>query len=115
MPVWAVWRHDALWFSSANGSRKARNLANEARCMLSTDDPFEPVVVSGSARRVSDPAALEGMLAAENAKYETEYGGETVDPLLNTVFELRPEWVFALDSRDFVGSPTRFRFPRDVA
>ena len=29
MPVWAVWHDDSLWFSSANGSRKARNLAAE--------------------------------------------------------------------------------------
>jgi hypothetical protein len=30
------------------------------------------------------------------------------------VLRLRPEWVFALDSRDFTGSPTRFTFPSDT-
>jgi hypothetical protein len=110
MPVWAVWQDDELWFSSANGSRKARNIASDSRCMLSTDDPLEPVVVSGRARRISDRAALERMLAAENAKYGTDYGDEMVDPQLNSVYELKPEWVFALDTTDFVGSPTRFTF-----
>jgi hypothetical protein len=50
------------------------------------------------------------MLAVENTKYGTDYGEEIVDPEFNSVFELRPEWVFALDTTDFVGSPTRFIF-----
>jgi hypothetical protein len=33
-----------------------------------------------------------------------------VDPASNSVFSLQPEWVFALDSSDFTGSPTRFTF-----
>ena len=110
MPVWAVWQEGGLWFSSANGSRKARNLAGESRCTLSTDDPLEPVVVAGRAGRIRDRAALEWMLAAENAKYGTDYGMEMLDPALNSAFVLRPEWAFALDTKDFVGSPTRFTF-----
>jgi PPOX class probable F420-dependent enzyme len=113
MPVWAVWHTGALWFSSSNGSRKARNLAGQPRCSLATDDPLEPVVVQGRAERVTDPAALAAMLAAENAKYGTSYGPDMVDPASNSVLRLRPEWVFALDSRDFTGSPTRFTFPSD--
>ena len=113
MPVWAVWKAGTLWFSSSNGSRKARNLAGEPRCSLSTDDPREPVVVHGRTVRVTDPDALAAMLAAENAKYGTSYGMDTVDPAVNSVFSLRPEWVFALDSRDFTGSPTRFTFRGD--
>jgi len=48
------------------------------------------------------------MLTAENAKYGTGYGIEMVDPASNSVFALDPDWVFALDSSDFTGSPTRF-------
>jgi hypothetical protein len=55
------------------------------------------------------------MLGAENAKYETDYGMDMVDPALNSVFSLRPEWVFALDSSDFTGSPTRFAFGPEAA
>ena len=68
------------------------------------------MVVHGRARRITDRDALAAMLAAENAKYQTSYGPEMVDPALNSVFALRPEWVFALDSSDFTGSPTRFTF-----
>jgi len=31
------------------------------------------------------------------------------------VFALRPAWVFALDSADFTGTPTRFIFAQDRA
>lgn len=111
MPVWAVWHADALWFSSSNGSRKARNLAADSRCSLSTDNPLEPVVVHGRARRVTAAEELSAMLAAENVKYGTSYGPDMVDPAVNSVFALQPEWAFALDSSDFAGSPTRYTFP----
>lgn len=110
MPVWAVWRDGTLWFSSSNGSRKARNLGAEPQCTLSTEDPREPVVVRGRARRITDWDALRAFLECENTKYGTEYGTQMVDPASNSVFALVPEWVFALDSRDFTGSPTRFVF-----
>ena len=111
MPVWAVWHEGRLWFSSSNGSRKARNLGAEPRCTVSTEDPREPVVVQGHARRITDPDALAAMLKSENAKYGTAYGTDMVDPASNSVFALVPEWVFGLDSADFAGSPTRFVFP----
>jgi len=110
MPVWAVWHTGRLWFSSANGSRKARNLGASARCTVSTDNPQEPVVVHGLAERIASEEDLAAMLAAENAKYRTSYGPEMVDPALNSVYALRLEWVFALDGSDFAGSPTRFTF-----
>jgi hypothetical protein len=115
MPVWAVWLSGRLWFSSANGSRKARNLTADARCTLSTGNPQEPVVAHGVAERITSPEALAAMLAAENAKYQTSYGPELVDPALNSVYALRLDWVFALDASDFAGSPTRFTFGRAAA
>lgn len=111
MPVWGLWLSGQLWFSSSNGSRKARNLGAHSWCSLSTDNPLEPVVIEGHAQRVTATEALEAMLAAENEKYGTSYGMEMVDPQSNSVFAVRPERVFALDSTDFTGSPTRFDFP----
>jgi nitroimidazol reductase NimA-like FMN-containing flavoprotein (pyridoxamine 5'-phosphate oxidase superfamily) len=115
MPVWAVWHADRLWFSSASGSRKARNLGAGGPVSLSTDNPQEPVVAHGLAERVTDAEALAAMLAAENAKYRTDYGAEMVDPARNSVYALRMDWVFALDASDFAGSPTRFTFGRATA
>src|SRR5687767_2835628 len=47
MPVWGAWLDDAVWFSSSPASRRARNLEHDARCVVTTDDALEPVVVEG--------------------------------------------------------------------
>ncbi len=108
MPVWAVWMAGALWFSSSNDSRKARNLRADGRCSLATDTAAEPVVVQGIAEVVSDLGQLRNLLAAENAKYGTDYSMDMLDPAMNTCFMVRPVKVFGLDTGDFTGSPTRW-------
>ena len=112
MPVWAIWHDGALWFSSSLRSRKARNLAIDARCVLTTEDTVNPVVVEGSAERLVERADLELFLSIMNAKYETSYGFEMVDPQTNGSYRMRPRWVFALQSDDFTGTPTRWTFAR---
>jgi pyridoxamine 5'-phosphate oxidase-like protein len=110
MPVWAIWHEAMLWFSSGLRSRKARNLAQDARCVLTTEDAANPVVVEGSAERLTDRADLEHFLAIMNAKYATGYGFEMVDPEKNGSYRLRPTWAFALQSAQFERTPTRWTF-----
>ncbi len=69
MPVWGVWLHGRVWFSSGMQSRKARNLTQDPRCTLTTDDARDPVVVDGVATQVTDAAGIEAFVAAVNAKY----------------------------------------------
>jgi hypothetical protein len=38
MPVWGVWLRDCFYFSTGPRSRKARNLSQNARCSVSTED-----------------------------------------------------------------------------
>ena len=113
MPVWAVWHQRLLWFSSSKGSRKARNLAADPRCVLTTTDSDNPVVVEGVAELLVHRADLDDFLAVMNAKYATSYGFEMVDPAVNCSFRMRPRWAFGLESADFTGSPTRWSFLRD--
>jgi PPOX class probable F420-dependent enzyme len=110
MPVWAVWHERRLLFSSSKQSRKARNLANDPRCSLSTEDPNNPVVVEGVAELVTQHDDLAAFLAAENKKYATSYGMDMVDPATNCCYRLRPTWIFGLRADDFTGSPTRWQF-----
>jgi PPOX class probable F420-dependent enzyme len=110
MPVWAVWDGGALWFSSSLGSRKARNLSGEPHCSIATDSAWEPVVLEGVARVVTDADALARFIALENEKYGTDYGVEFLDPAVNATFRVAPSWVFALTEEDFTGSPTRWSF-----
>src|SRR4051812_30374502 len=76
MPVWAVWLGARLWFSSGLRSRKARNLAADPRCTLTTDDARDPVVVEGTAERITDARRIAAFVDAVNAKYD---GGMTVE------------------------------------
>ena len=108
MPVWGLWHRASFWFSSSRGSRKARNLAADPRCVVTTEDPSEPVVVEGTAELVRDAEELATLLALENAKYQTDYGIEMLDPAVNSAFRVRPAWAFGLRADDFTGSPTRW-------
>ena len=108
MPVWGLWHEGAFWFSSSNGSRKARNLAADPRCVVTTEDAADPVVLEGTAELVSEPEALATMLALENAKYDTNYTIDLLDPDVNAVYRVRPRWAFGLRHGDFTGSPTRW-------
>ena len=110
-PVWGVWLDDRLWFSSGLRSRKARNLAVEPRCTLTTDDAADPVVLEGVAERMTDRAAIVPFLDAVNAKYDADLTADFLDPDVNGSYAVRPSTVIALTDGDFQGSPTRWTFP----
>ncbi|MEV0072098.1 MULTISPECIES: pyridoxamine 5'-phosphate oxidase family protein [unclassified Amycolatopsis] len=110
MPVWAVWTGEVLWFSSSLRSVKARNVAAGSAVSVATEDPEEPVVVSGPAELVADAKEIREFLDAMNAKYETAYGIDFLDPAVNASVRVRPETVFALREKDFTTSPTRWEF-----
>jgi hypothetical protein len=110
MPVWGVWLNDALWFSSSRASRKARNLAANPNCAITTDNPYEPVVVEGTAEPVQDLAAIAAFVAETNAKYRTDYPVDFFASTSNVCFQVRPAWAFGLLESDFTGSPTRWVF-----
>jgi PPOX class probable F420-dependent enzyme len=108
MPVWGVWDGDAVWFSSSGRSRKARNLAADPRCVVTTEDANEPVVVEGTAALVAERAATERIAEAMEAKYGS---GITADFLAaNALVRVEPRWAFGIAHDDFTGSPTRWAF-----
>jgi hypothetical protein len=110
MPVWGVWWRDTLWFSSGLLSRKARNLAHDSRCAVTTDDARNPVIVNGTAERVTDHDTIAGFNDAVNAKYGTSYSVDFYDPSVNGVYRVAPESAFGVAEDDFTGSPTRWTF-----
>ena len=111
MPVWGVWWEDALWFSCGLRSRKARNLERDQRCVCTTDDARNPVVVDGTVARVTTPDVIARFNDTVNAKYDTDYSVDFYDPTVNGVFRTEPVWAFGVAEDDFTGSPTRWDFP----
>jgi hypothetical protein len=73
-PLIAVWLDDVLYFCTGASERKARNLAHNAHCILTTGcntlGEGLDLVVEGDARRVTDEAILGRVAEA----YESKYG-----------------------------------------
>jgi PPOX class probable F420-dependent enzyme len=110
MPVEGSWHDESLWFTSGVRTRKARNLRADPRCVVTTDNPVEPVVVEGVAEVVRDPGTILELVARMNHKYSSELTLEFLNPEVNATFRVRPHWVFSLNDKEFTGSPTRWVF-----
>lgn len=108
MPVWGVWLDGRLWLSTSPGSRKAVNLRANPAVAITTGDASEPVVMEGTATVVVDPARVEAFAEAMDAKYETDQGTDFY--AANVTVAVAPATVFALDTDDFTGTPTRWTF-----
>ena len=105
MPVWGVWLNGRYFFSTARTSRKASNLADNASCVVCTEQATEAVVVEGEAEVVSDHAVLRPVWEAYNAKYSWNLTGESM-------FAVSPRTAFAFIEKpqEFEASATRWRF-----
>jgi PPOX class probable F420-dependent enzyme len=117
MPVWGAWFDDRLWFSTDQVSRKARNLRTDARCVVTTDNPLEPVVLDGMAELITDRAQVVALTEVLRVKYSAEWLEEvyTVDFFDANLggggtYRVTPTSVFALKQSEFTTSPTRWRF-----
>lgn len=79
-PVIAAWHDGVLYFSTGSREQKARNLAHDAHCALTTGGNALAegldLVVEGRAEQVTDPAALEEVITA----YEAKYGPHVTEP-----------------------------------
>ena len=88
-PLLAVWGDGALYFCTGPDERKARNLAQNAHCILTPgrnalNEAGLDLVVEGDAVRVTDEARLQHIADL----YETKYG---------------PGWHFDVDNGAFHG------------
>lgn len=76
-PLIAVWYGDAIWFTTGPKERKAKNLGNNASCILTTGrselvEGGLDVVLEGAAEQVTEGAELQPIAEAFAAKYGTE-------------------------------------------
>ena len=119
-PLIAVWLDGALYFCTGADEQKARNLARNPFCTLTTGcntmDEGLDIVVEGEAVNVRDHPALQRIADAYVAKYGSdwlfevrngafEHGGGTA-----LVFEVAPVKAFGFAKGTF--GQTRWRFQR---
>ena len=107
MPVWGVWLDDCFYFSTGGESRKARNLAANAHCVVSVEAADGAVIVEGTAAEVQPETLSQTVFAAYQAKYDWE-----LDPALGPIFIVQPSVVLGFSSipGEFIGSATRWTF-----
>jgi len=123
-PLLGVWLDGALYFSTGPDERKAKNLAHNAHCVLTTgrntlDDGID-LVVEGEAAKVSDKAEF-GRVADT---YESKYGAHFMAPEGTwfglgdairsgdvLVYRVAPSTAFGF-GKGTQFSQTRWRFPR---
>ena len=111
MVVWGIWWEGAFWFSTGPKTRKAKNIAAQAHCVLGTEKADEAVIVEGSATQIIDRSAWKRMADT----YDRKYGGKLM-PLLESsggsVFRIEPKVAFGQDehAENFVEAATRWTF-----
>lgn len=72
-PLIAAWHDGALYFSTGPAEQKAKNLAHDPHCALTTGQNALTegldIIVEGTAEPVTDAAVREEVIAAHEAKY----------------------------------------------
>lgn len=122
-PVIGAWHDGVLYFSTGAGEQKARNLAHDGHCALTTGrnslTEGLDLVVEGRAEPVSDPAVLDEVIAAYEAKYGPHitspegsfHGiGEAFRKEDAVVFAVAPATAYGFGRNDGVYTHTRWAF-----
>jgi hypothetical protein len=111
MVVWGLWQHGCFLFSTGSKSRKARNLAENRRCLVCTELAHEAVIVEGISE-IAEVSARRKFLPEYERKYKFDMKGMEQDilALKEPVFAVHPLVVFGLWEEDFVGKSTRWKF-----
>ncbi|WP_431964849.1 pyridoxamine 5'-phosphate oxidase family protein [Nocardia sp. bgisy134] len=118
-PLHAVWHDGGLYFCTGATEQKAKNLAAEPRCTLTTGtddaDSGLDVVLEGRAARVTDESTLLRLAQLWKERLDWDFGvrdggfdnGEGTTAL---VFGVAPDKVLAFGKGESF-SQTRYRFP----
>ncbi|MFB6808025.1 pyridoxamine 5'-phosphate oxidase family protein [Streptomyces sp. NPDC056387] len=122
-PVIAAWHDGAVYFSTGAQEQKAKNLAHHGHCALTTGGNSLTegldLVVEGTAEQVTDPAVLEQVIAAYEAKYTSHitspegafHGiGDAFRKGNVVVFAVTPATAYGFGRDDGVYTHTRWTF-----
>jgi hypothetical protein len=111
MVIWGLWQDGRLLLSTGSKSRKARNLAQNANCIVCTEHAHEAVIIEGTAE-IADVPARRKFLPRYERKYKFDMSKMKSDILSmeEPIFAVRPRVVFGLWEKEFVEKSTRWTF-----
>lgn len=118
-----MWSEGALYFCTGSSERKARNLSNNANCILTTGrnvlDEGLDVVLEGEAAPVGDEVELDRVAGAFELKYGalftepagTWFGlGDAIRTEVAVLYRVVPTTIFGFGKGTDKYSQTRWRF-----
>lgn len=118
VPIGAVWDNGHFYFSSGDGTRKSRNLAENPACVMTLAAKGLDLVLEGEARKVTDDAKLKrlaGVFASggweptvKDGAFYHEFSAPSAGPPPWFVYEFTPKTVFGLATAEPYGA-TRWR------
>ncbi|MET0421926.1 MAG: pyridoxamine 5'-phosphate oxidase family protein [Acidimicrobiia bacterium] len=120
--VGALWHAGSGWFQTGDHTRKAKNVARDARCTLSVATRGFDVMVAGEARRVSDPqtiAEIASLWASSGWPAELDDTGTGLTAPFNAptlgappwfVYEITPRTATAVGTSEAMPGSMRWRF-----
>jgi hypothetical protein len=117
--VGAIWADERVYFTSGPGTRKSRNLAADPRCAITVSLDDVDLVIEGSARRVTDQAALERVAALYRDQgwpvevagdaFTAPYSAPSAGPAPWYLYEVEPVTAFGVLTTE-PGGAMRWRF-----
>lgn len=108
VPTEGIWLDGVFYFGGSKGTRRERNLDQNAAMVVHTQSAERAVIVEGFSERETSVDILERLSDIN----ETKYGMRpTIEQQLEATFALRPRVAFGFVEGDFLESATRWRFP----
>lgn len=119
MPVGALWLADRVYFCTGAGTRKGRNLAHSAECVLATSTPGMDIVIEGTATVITDDALLRRLADlfgangwrpdVQDGAFHAEFAAPSAGPPPWDVYEVEPTTAFGVSTAEPI-TAMRWRF-----
>jgi hypothetical protein len=107
MPVWGVVLDDKFCFSTGAQSRKARNLTEDPRCVITCEVNQDQIIVEGIAKVVTELKLKKNFAAVYGPKYDYN-----MDGFDEPVYVVQPKVMFGFTTAEdaFTSTATRWKF-----
>ena len=117
--VGALWDDGKVYFTSGAGTRKSRNLAENANCVISMSLTGIDLVIEGTAARMTDDKTLQRLAkryadqgwpaTVKDGAFTHEYSAPSAGPPPWSLYAVTPTTVFGVLTVE-PGGATRWRF-----
>jgi hypothetical protein len=106
MGMHGIWFEEAFYFGTGKKTRKAKNLAENPRCIIINDQIEELAIVEGIAEIIAFADLPKGASEATHKKY----GWPLHEGRDSSIYRVRPTKVFGIPMMQFGTAFTRWKF-----